>query len=185
MDPQTILTLHKHLEEELVTEVQQQQKLQQHLQLLEELKEYLRVVRNKVVTDVITSVQGFVSNFLQVMGSEYEFDVELDVEKGTCKLLIKQEGEIRDPKYELGGGVLDLVSTGLRFGLWAVGGKTPILALDEPFRFLSRDYKPLMGEILLTFAKHLNLTIIIVTHDPDLVPVVNDNNVIVYDTRGG
>jgi len=46
--------------------------------------------------------------------------------------------------------------------------KRRFLALDEPFKMVSKDYVPLLRDLLLTLSKEMRIQILMVTHNPGL-----------------
>jgi hypothetical protein len=171
MTPSEVLALEAHLKAELVGVQQACQQTQQDLQILQDTLTFCKTYRSLRVEGVLTQVGQLVNALLQIVDPNLKFSVEVNTETTTCTLKIEKDGVVFDPKFELGGGIVDLVAAGLRLGLWSLGSRTPLLVLDEPFRFLSRNYKPLVGELLKEIVEQLpNVHILMVTHDPDLIP---------------
>jgi len=86
-----------------------------------------------------------------------------------CDLWFNRNGSRINPIDASGGGAVDIASFACRIALWSLGTTDNVLVFDEPFRFVSREYQPLLGELLSKLSTQLNLQIIQVTHNPSLV----------------
>jgi len=86
-----------------------------------------------------------------------------------CDLWFNRNGSRINPIDASGGGAVDIASFASRIALWSLGTTDNVLVFDEPFRFVSREYQPLLGELLSKLSTQLNLQIIQVTHNPSLV----------------
>ena len=86
-----------------------------------------------------------------------------------CDLWFNRNGSRIDPIDASGGGAVDIAAFACRIALWSLGTTDNVLVFDEPFRFVSREYQPLLGELLSKLSAQLNLQIIQVTHNPSLV----------------
>jgi len=171
MTPTEVLTLYEHLQTSLQEVQREIDKTAQRCALLQETLDYCKAYRAKRVEGVLAQVAQLVNSLLEVIDPHLKFSVEVSTENATCQLKITKEGEQFEPRFELGGGVIDVVAAGLRLGLWSMGSRTPLLVLDEPFRFLSRNYKPLIASLLEEIVKEMpHVSILMVTHDPDLIP---------------
>lgn len=83
---------------------------------------------------------------------------------------IKIGDEEFDPKDELGGAIIDIISFVFRPILWGMTKEKtrPIFILDEPFRFTGSLVKK-AGEMVKFLSKELGLQIIIISHDRRLI----------------
>ena len=91
----------------------------------------------------------------------------------SAEVLVNKGEASLDPLTSCGGGVVDVVSFALRLaaimGDASRGTRRRILILDEPFRFLSADYKPAMAALVEELSDKYNFQIIMVTHDDEFV----------------
>ena len=121
---------------------------------------------HKQVCDLVTSCLQF------VFDDPYTFDIRFERKRGKTEavLLFKRNGEEIDPMSAAGGGVIDVASFGLRLAAILLGKpkRRPVLVLDEPFKFVSRDYLPRVRELLEALAKEKDFQLIMVTHIPEL-----------------
>lgn len=118
------------------------------------------------ISDVVTTA------LTAVFGPEYELSVKFILKRNKTEVEIKllKDGQLLDPMESCGGGVIDIISFALRIALWSL--KKPrtrnTIVMDEPFRFVSRDYLSSVSEIIKMLSKKLNLQMIIVTHIKEL-----------------
>ena len=157
--------------------------------MLETETEYARVVQDagsaaeslEFVNGVLLAIQEEAANFCagvatrllqHVMGESYGFVFEPRLERGRPGLepcILKNELAI-SPRDETGGGVLDVISLGLRIALWAVSAErhSPLFLLDEPGKFLDRSRVPALAEALEEIVSQMALQVVCVTHLDDL-----------------
>ena len=102
----------------------------------------------------------------------YVFKIDFRRERGktSAHLLLVREGLEIDALDAAGGGVVDVVSFGLRLAtlLLARPKRRQLLVLDESFKMLSREYIPKVRDLLLALSQDLGVQIIMVTHNEDL-----------------
>lgn len=93
--------------------------------------------------------------------------------RGTteCHLGFERNGNVIKPIEASGGGPIDIASLALRIGSWSLAQprSRPVLILDEPFRWVSRNKMALAGQMLKETAKQLNLQIIFISHIEELI----------------
>ena len=117
-------------------------------------------------------VQALVQNALDaVFPATYIFKVDFELRRGQTEvdIYLDKDGELINPMDAAGGGVVDVITFALRVVAWSLSRSSPVLVLDEPFKWLSAGLRPLAGEILRGVSDRLGLQIIMVTHDPELV----------------
>lgn len=174
--------------------------LQYHKKVLEDEKNYklkkideisatadaqklLQLAAATVQQRVHEKISKLVTRCLKAVFSEdnYEFKIKFEQKRGKTEasLLLLKNGIEEDPLEEDAGGVLDVTAFALRISclLLQTPKKRRLLVLDEPFRYVSIEYKPRVRELLKALVKELNLQIIMVTHDPtfQLGKVINFN----------
>lgn len=110
-----------------------------------------------------------------VFPEKYSFGAEFVAKRGRseARLYLEKDGIERDPMNANGGGIVDIIAVALRMACWCLGRTDNVLIFDEPFRFLSAEYRPVMAELLGVMSRRLDLQIIMVTHDPDMVAVAD------------
>lgn len=118
-------------------------------------------------------IASVVSRCLEaVFDDPYEFRIEFDRKRGRteARLEFVRDGSALDPTTAAGGGVVDVAAFALRLSALILSRPTvrPVLVLDEPFRFVSRDYSPRVRDLVSALAADLKIQFILVTHDPVL-----------------
>lgn len=120
-------------------------------------------------------ISGVVTRCLDTVipGNPYVFSMVFEDKRNQteARCVLKDEsGNEFDPISENGGGLVDLITFGLRLACLMLIKPRPrkVLILDEPFRFISANYRSGLTELLETLCEELNLQIIMVTHMPEL-----------------
>lgn len=120
-------------------------------------------------------ISGVVTRCLDAVipGNPYVFSMVFEDKRNQteARCVLKDEsGNEFDPISENGGGLVDLIAFGLRLACLMLIKPRPrkVLVLDEPFRFISANYRSGLTELLETLCEELDLQIIMVTHMPEL-----------------
>jgi len=119
------------------------------------------------------SIAGVVSRCLEaVFDDPYEFRIAFEQKRGKTEAVLKfvRNGAVVDPMTASGGGVVDVAAFALRLACLVLSrpAKRRLLVLDEPFRFLSRDLRPKVKQLIETLAEEMKIQFVVVTHDPAL-----------------
>ena len=106
-----------------------------------------------------------------ILDNPYTFELDFVPRNNRveCDLWFARNGNRVAPIDASGGGAVDIASFACRIALWSLGTTDNVLVFDEPFKFASRNYQPLLGELLSKLSAQLSLQIIQVTHNPSLV----------------
>jgi len=141
--------------------------------LLDEASGVLNGIAAEIEHQTHRKIAALVSFCLEAIFDEpYGFQIVFERKRGTteARLVFLRDGHEIDPMTASGGGVLDVVSFALRLACLVLArpARRRILFLDEPFRFLSRNYLPRMVELLQTLADQQGVQILMVTHRPEL-----------------
>jgi hypothetical protein len=101
----------------------------------------------------------------------YSFVLEFETKRGRTEagMYLVDNGVRIDPMDAAGGGVVDIISFALRIAAWTLSKTDNVIVLDEPFKFLSVNLRPLAGEILKKLTQRLGLQFIMVTHDEAMI----------------
>lgn len=89
----------------------------------------------------------------------------------SVDIAISSDGKTpHSPKYGKGGGVGDVVALGLRMAVWSMMAPRPrpLFVLDEPMRFVSKEYQPIVSGMLKAMAGRAGVQFIVVTHQREL-----------------
>lgn len=111
--------------------------------------------------------------FDTVFEESYKFKTVFDITgRGTeCRLLFEKDGQLFDPMFSNGGGIIDIAAMALRITLWSLTQPKSrnTLILDEPMRFVSQEYQKEASLVLSELSKKMNLQIIMVSHSEVLI----------------
>lgn len=141
-----------------------------------ESREILQTIAKEVQQQAHTRLARVVTRCLQLVFNQeaYEFHIEFEKKRGRteARLQLLRDGmQLDDPINESGGGVIDVAAFALRLSCLMM--KQPrlrrILFLDEPFKFLSEEYRPGIRNMLLELSEEMNVQFIIITHIPELI----------------
>jgi DNA repair exonuclease SbcCD ATPase subunit len=106
-----------------------------------------------------------------VFDEPYAFHMEFEEKRGRTEArLVFRRGDLEvDPMSAAGGGVVDVAAFALRLSALALRrpGVRRLMVLDEPFRFVSAEYRPRVRALLETLAKETGFQFVIVTHSPE------------------
>lgn len=142
---------------------------------LRDASEVAQAVAKATQDELVYRVTELVSLALEaVFPDPYEFHLDFELKRGRSEArlsLSKGEGEKVDAIDATGGGVVDVAAFALRVALWSLRRPRTraVLILDEPFRFVSRNLQPRVGELLSEVSGRLGLQIIMVTHEEALI----------------
>jgi hypothetical protein len=138
--------------------------------------ETARAIIQKVAKATQAELEYYISElvtlaFASVFPNPYEFSVQFVEKRGKteCEMKFIRDGHTVNPMYASGGGPLDVACSTLQFTIWSLNKTRPIIGLDEPFRFLSRDLQPKAAAMIKEISRKLKLQILMVTHSPDLI----------------
>jgi hypothetical protein len=140
---------------------------------VEAAKVIARSAANVIQARVCGCVAGVVSRCLEAVFEEpYEFSMSFVERRGRTEvdLSFKRRGREVDPVSASGGGVVDVASFALRLAalLLSAAITRKILILDEPFKFVSHEFRHRIACLLTSLAKEMGIQIIMVTHIDEL-----------------
>lgn len=132
-----------------------------------------QTVAREVQRKAYGCIAGIVTKCLQsVFDEPYTFTVTFESKRNKTEVALKfeRDGKEVDPMAAAGGGVVDIAAFALRLAsLILMGGAARrILVLDEPFRFLSAEYRDKVRDLLLLLSSELGIQIVMVTHIREL-----------------
>ena len=97
----------------------------------------------------------------------YEFRILTEQKRGRTEaraVFVRDEEEF-DALSSIGGGVVDVAAFALRIAvLLARTDSRRVFVADEPFRFVSANYRPQVRYLLEKLAEELDVQFILVTH---------------------
>jgi DNA repair exonuclease SbcCD ATPase subunit len=162
------------------------------IHLYEEVRTFLQTLAEATRNEIMSGLQEIVTRCLQsVFGPHLSFEIEVETKRNNTGIefyVVNTAGEhtIRlRPEDNMGGGVIDTISIGLRFGLLKVltpSPKGPIF-LDEPAKMVSGDRIESIANLLKELADLFDKQIIMVTHHQSIMEIV-DSSIHVRNENG-
>lgn len=140
-----------------------------NLKAMVRAQEIIQHVAQDIQARVFGTIADVVTHCLKsVFGDTYRFIVDFQRKRNRteAELYLEKDGERFDPLSATGGGIVDVASFALRLVsiLLAAGRTRRILILDEPFKFLSAEYRERARDMLEAVANEMGFQIIMVTH---------------------
>jgi len=165
------------------------QKLGQVQQKLDQLQhqQKLLVQCSQILQDFYTNIQSasvrrletFVTYCLrEVFGDDaYEFRIKYETRRNQPEadfIFVRKDElgveQIYSPTLSAGGGALDVCVFALRLAVVTSSTQKPrhLFILDEPFRYVSQNYRPNLVQLIETLATDYKFQFVIITHAEDL-----------------
>ena len=139
----------------------------------EEALELIQGVAKVVQEQAHDKLASVVTRCLQsVFGEdspEFKIIFERKRNKTEARLVFIKDGHEINPVDSSGGGSIDVASFALRVACLMLSKPAlrRVLFLDEPFKHLSKQYRPAVRELLETLSRETKIQIIMVTHDEE------------------
>ena len=169
------LLRHQSVQTSLEREKENLQRVQAKKDISAQANTILQAVFAQIQENVHKTISDIVTRCLKaVFGDEtYEFKIAFEQKRNKIEAEIQfiKNSEVFDPLTQSGGGILDVAAFGLRLSavlLSQVNRKRRILILDEPFRFLSVEYRPKIRDLITQLSEELDFQFIMVTHAQEL-----------------
>lgn len=152
----------------MADESEQRDMLKSALDANNTASEVVQVLAQAIQQAVHDKIAGVVSDCLEaVFDDPYEFIIRFERKRNRTEavLLLERDGLEVDPMSASGGGVVDVCAFALRVAcLTLQQGVEQTIVLDEPFRFVSKQYRPRIRAMLEALCQQLGIQIIMVTH---------------------
>jgi ABC-type thiamine transport system ATPase subunit len=107
-----------------------------------------------------------------IFDDPYEFRIAFEQKRGRteAKLRFVRNGHEVEPVEASGGGVVDVAAFALRSACIVLHRPRlqKVVFMDEPFKFVSREFRPAVRSMLEQVSRDLGMQIILVTHDGEL-----------------
>lgn len=150
--------------------------LRAHQQDVERAQLVARELSQQIQQQAHARIASVVTRCLEAIFGEdtYQFHIRFEEKRGkTDAVMVLKQGdlEIEDFQQAVGGGVVDVVAFALRLAALRLARpvRRPLLVLDEPFRFLSVQYRPQAAGLLKSLSRDMGVQIVLVTHMEDFV----------------
>lgn len=139
-----------------------------------EAQELAQKVAQAVQQQAHDRIAGVVSRCLEAVfvDNSYDFRIIFERKRGRteAKLVFERDGMLVDPLTASGGGIVDMASFALRLSCLILH-KPPlrrVLLMDEPFKYVSEEYRERVCLLLQQLSCEMNVQFIIVTHIDEL-----------------
>jgi DNA repair exonuclease SbcCD ATPase subunit len=134
--------------------------------LIQEVAKNIQEKTHKQIIDVVSQCLQTVFGD-KALGFQILFDKKRG--KTEARAVFIRNGLEEDPETASAGGMIDVASFALRLcrQLLIRPAKRRLLVLDEPFRFVSAEYRPALKTLIEDLSKQLQFQIILVTHDKE------------------
>lgn len=158
----------------LVKELTKSQlELEDDLVNIEEANTLILTTAKHIQQKVHERISSVVSSCLKaVFDDPYQFEIVFETKAGRteAKIQFVRNEMCVDPLSSSGGGVVDVAAFALRIA--ALSLRRPamrkVLIFDEPFRFVSAEYRPRVRILIEKLAEEFDIQFIIVTHLAEL-----------------
>ena len=149
-------------------------KFERKLQRVMEAHQLIQDVAQTIQQECHSKIATVVTRCLEAVFEEdaYQFTMRFEQKRGRteAELLLTRNGMEIDPMTAAGGGIVDVTAFALRLVSLILMRPTlrRVFVADEPFRFLSKTYRPRVRQLIETLADEMDIQFIMVTHDPML-----------------
>lgn len=135
-------------------------------QVLSGVAQSVQAQAHKRISSVVSSCLA------AIFDDPYEFHIGFEQKRGRTEAKLKfiRDGHEVAPVDASGGGAVDVAAFALRSACVVL--HRPLLQrsmfLDEPFKFVSKDFRPAVRSMLEQVCRDLQMQIVMVTHDEAL-----------------
>lgn len=148
-------------------------KIKDHVDARNILNEAITIIHKKFKDRIEATVTRSIR---QIFNRDLFFELVYKVKRNEIesRIIVKENGEELDPKDDLGGSIIDIISFTFRIILWHMSSpKTRnVFILDEPFKWTGKLIS-LTGMIMKELSKKLRFQVILITHDDDLIEIAD------------
>lgn len=143
------------------------------IETIDNAQHILQELAKSIQTKAHNRISTIVTKCLEsVFDDPYQFKIVFTKKRGKTEadLIFERDGIEIDPKTASGGGVLDVASFALRLSCLVLSRplSRKIQIADEPFKFVSEDYRARVRKMLLVLARELGMQFVQVTHIREL-----------------
>jgi DNA repair exonuclease SbcCD ATPase subunit len=162
--------------QQLKEEKQRLVKEKNHVEHVQQAQKIIQGVASEIQQRVHSQMSSIVTRCIEtVYGKDsYEFKISFEQKRGKteARLIFIKDGMELDPTDDMMSiGVVDLASFALRLSCLMI--KLPklrrVLILDEPMKFVDKQARPRIAELLETLAEELDMQFLIATHDSEFI----------------
>lgn len=158
-----------YLEKTLKREERELNEAEAEVQHSKQAQDILQHLAQAVQQRVHEKVSAVVSSSLEaVFDDPYAFKIQFERKRGRTEAslrFLRRDLDV-DPLTATGGGVVDVAAFALRVACLVMHQPklSRLVVLDEPFKFVSAQYRPKVRQMLEELSKEMGLQIVMVTH---------------------
>ncbi len=158
------------LEDKLAEEKKDAEEAIVLLETSQEAQKTIQIIAQTIQQQAHQKISEIVSKCLDaVFDDPYELKIDFQQKRGKteAKLLLVRDGvELDDPLNASGGGVIDVAAFALRIACLCLTKpqKRRLIVLDEPFKFVSQEYRHRLVRMLKALSDDMKIQFLIVTH---------------------
>jgi DNA repair exonuclease SbcCD ATPase subunit len=168
-------------EDELKTAEKNLKKNQKELEHLLMARELISMEAEETQKAFQQRINSLVTMVIRSVFVEREIDFRLHIERKKNRLevkpvLIENDIEYDDIKFDFGGSMIDLISFALRVVLWSMQKpkSRAIFILDEPFKQIGKGIMlERAGKMVRELSERLGIQIILITHEKQLQEIAD------------
>lgn len=158
-----------HYDKTIAEEKETLKKAKRTLERTQNAQEILQLVSQAVQQKVHDRISEVVSSCLStVFDNPYQFKIEFERKRGKTEANLRfvRDGLEVDPLTASGGGMVDVAAFALRVACLMLHRPklSRVVVLDEPFKFVSEQYRPNIRKMLEGLTNDLKIQFVIVTH---------------------
>lgn len=144
---------------------------------LEKAKALVIEIARQAKEEIKKYIENIVTNAIQIVyGKEFTFEMHIEQKRDQEEIyfyLRTIDGTLLEPRKDtVAGGVLDIISVGLKVAVLSLLSAEPILFLDEPLKNLGK-YSYIGAQILKELSYEFAIQILLITHDDALMEIAN------------
>jgi len=133
----------------------------------------IQMLSKEIQSAAHSQIAGIVSRCLRAVFDEpYEFSIVFETKRNKTEAVLSfiRNGDSIDPMTASGGGVVDVAAFALRVAALSLSEPRlrPLLILDEPFKFVSKEYIVRVREMIESLEAEMCIQFIIISHIKDL-----------------
>lgn len=132
----------------------------------------IQKVAKETQDEIIIHISDIVTLALNSIFDEpYEFKLDFVPKRGKTEAeiyFLKEDKKI-DPMRSSGGGAVDIASIALRIALWSLSNRDNTIILDEPMKFLSKNYLEKAIDMIKMLSDKLKIQFILCSHIEELI----------------
>jgi DNA repair exonuclease SbcCD ATPase subunit len=152
--------------------IKEEESLTKRLAAAEKARSVIQEVAKKTQQNLEFHIGHIVTMAISAIWDDpFEFQIEFvnRRNKTECDLWLSRDGEKIPPVEATGGGLCDVVSFALRLVYWSLNKTSPVMILDEPFKFLSPNLQSRASSMLKLLSTKLGIQFIVISHADDAI----------------